>query len=85
MELRLDFTKENENRRNPTRSEIAQIGYLALGVEGIIKMMGEYCNASQNPHEACGYVQSVTNVLEHLMIPIIDYLSNYAGDEASKE
>jgi len=48
-------------------------------------MMGEYCNAPQNPDEACGHVLCVTNILELLMEPIINYMCNYAGDELALE
>jgi len=84
-ELNLNFHAEEKKRRQPTKSEINQIKYLAFGVEGIIKTLGSYVNAPDDPHEACSVCMCVCNALELLMKPISDYLSNYAGDEAAKE
>ena len=82
--LNLNFL-DNSRRREPTKSEIYQIEYLALGVEGIIKTLGSYVNENPDPYVACGVCLSVCNALELLMDPIVDYMSNYAGDTPAKE
>jgi len=80
--LNLNF-HEQTGRHNPTKHELAQIESIALGIEAVIKTLGEYADAD---HEDLGSVcMSVCNALELLIDPVILYLSNYAGDTPAPE
>ena len=82
--LNLNFL-DNSGRRDPTRSEIYQIQRLALSVTDIIKTLESYADENCDPSAACGVCLSVCNALELLMDPIVDYMSNYAGNTPAPE
>jgi len=81
-ELNLNFHKNTE-RRDPTEDEIVQIESVAISVGAIIKTLGEYADA--NHKDLSGVCTSVCNALELLINPVIEYLSNYAGDVSAPE
>jgi hypothetical protein len=84
-ELNLNF-HENADRREPTKSEIAQIESVAISVDAIIKVMGAYARGSRdNAQDIMGVCLGVCNALELLMGPVVDYLSEYAGDVPAPE
>jgi hypothetical protein len=84
-ELNLNFHK-NTDRYNPTEDEIIQIESVAISIEAIIKTLAEYARGSRDDAKdtrcVCLYV---CNALELLMAPVIDYLSEYAGDVPARK
>ena len=84
-ELNLNF-HENTGRHEPTKSEIIQIESVAISVEAIIKALAGYARGSRdNEQDIMGVCLGVCNALELLMYPVIDYLSEYAGDAPAPE
>jgi hypothetical protein len=82
--LNLNFYHQT-GRREPTKKEIYQTGALAYSVEAIIKTLSVYTNENNNQNVEGNVCMSVCDALELLMEPIIDYLSNYAGDVPAPE
>ena len=70
--------------RNLTKYEINEIAIAAQGASAIVHVMQEY--VSNNPQgeadNSLGVYGCVFQVLEWLMVPVTDYLSEYAGKEA---
>ena len=86
-ELNLNFIQET-GRRELTKSEIAQIQGLALSIEAIIKALAAYSNENDGNDASKGFGNEcyyVCRALELLIDPIIGYMSDYAGESASKE
>ena len=80
--LKLNFY-ESTARREPTKSEIAQIEGLALGIEAIVKALKAYVLYYDD--DTSSVCAGACNVLELLIDPIIEYMSTYAGDIAPEE
>ena len=84
-ELNLNF-HEQTGRHNPTEREIIEIESVAISVEVIIKTLGVYAENTNHSREDIGGVcLCVCNALELLMGPVVEYLSNYAGDVPAPE
>ena len=84
-ELNLNFHEQTE-RHEPTKSEIIQIEGLAISVDAIIKTLAEYARGSRdNAQDIGGVCLWVCNALELLMSPIVEYMSEYAGDVPTPE
>ena len=78
--LNLNFHKQ-AGRHNPTKNEIVQIESVAVSIEAIIKTLAAYAECTRDDSADMGCVCiSVCNALELLIDPVIEYLSNYAGD-----
>lgn len=86
--LNVNFS-EQTIRDEPTKDEIFQIEGLALSVKAIIQTLNVYASNHVRDAEGSKEVDSVCigvcNALELLVKPIIEYLVNYAGDEAAPE
>ena len=82
--LNLNF-HEQTGRHEPTKSEIYQIEGLAISVEAIIKALAAYANGSRDREDMDGVCLGVCNALELLMGPVIEYLSEYAGNAPAPE
>ena len=80
--LNLNFSQA-VGRYNPTRSEICQIEVIALGIEAVVKALSAYAEAEHE--DGNGVCMGVCNVLELLIDPVIDYLSENAGLKAAPE
>ena len=80
--LNLNFHQQI-GRHEPTKNEIYQIEGIALSVEAIIKALGVY--AYYKSEDTDGVCLCVCNTLELLMEPILEYLTNYAGDLPAPE
>jgi hypothetical protein len=80
--LALCFRDEKEGRPL-TSTEINGVTIAAQGASAIIHVMGEYLagNPQEDDYSDDIYI-SVFNVLELLMEPVTDYLSDYAGTPA---
>jgi len=76
--LNLNFHKQT-GRHNPTEHELDQVVGVALSVEGIIKALEDYAYGKHEDTESVCI--NVCYALELLIEPVIDYLSNYAGEE----
>ena len=84
-ELNLNF-HEPTSRCEPTKSEIVQIESVAISIDAIIKVLGAYARGSRdNAQDIMGVCLGVCNALELLMGPVIEYLSEYAGDVPAPE
>ena len=81
-ELNLNFHK-NIGRHNPTKNEIVQIESVAVSIESIIKALNAY--ADGNHRDIDVVCMGVCNAMELLIDPVIEYLSNYAGDAPTTE
>jgi hypothetical protein len=87
--LELCFRPEEDSmkRRPPTKYEINELTAAAQGIAAIVQVMAIY--ACDNPREEeddnCDVFCSVFNVLEWLIKPVENYLTNYAGEPAAKE
>jgi len=80
--LALCFREENEEikDRNLTAYERNEIAVAALGAQAIIRVMGKYANVIDcrvGENDIPGVYDCVFNVLEWLMEPVADFLSNY--------
>jgi hypothetical protein len=83
--LNLNFHKNTEHR-NPTKDEIVQIEGVAISVEAIIKTLAVYAEyTNDDSRDMGGICTSVCNALELLIKPVVEYLSNYAGDVSAPE
>jgi hypothetical protein len=80
--LNLNFVQETA-RHEPTENEICQIKGLAVSIEAIIKTLAAY--ADDNCHDIDGVCISVCRALELLVCPVIEYLSDYAGEIPAPE
>ncbi|MDR0474711.1 MAG: hypothetical protein LBH43_13695 [Treponema sp.] len=82
--LNLNFHQQT-GRREPTKHEICQIEGIAFSVQAIIKTLSVYTNENSNRNIEGVVCMGVCEALELLMEPIIEYLSNYAGDVPAPE
>ena len=77
--LNLNF-HQPEGRRIPTEDEIHQIEGLARSVEAISKSLHAYaCNTFANDDDITDVCLGVSNALELLIDPVIEYMTEYAG------
>jgi hypothetical protein len=86
--LELCFRPEEDSmkRRPLTKDEINELTVAAQSIAAIVNIMAIYtCDNPHGEEDDNGSVCSVFNVLEWLIKPVEDYLSNYAGEPASRE
>jgi len=81
--LNLNFHQSME-RHEPTENEIFQLANLSISIKSVIESLDVYCLESKGK-EKNDVCLGVCHALELLIDPIIDYLNEYAGNEASYE
>ena len=83
---KLNFNFQKTDRRyEPTKSEILQIEGLALSIEAIVKALDAYAIDYYDKPDMGSVCVGVCNALKLLIDPVIEYLSNYAGDVPTPE
>jgi hypothetical protein len=85
--LTLCFTPEETDRRPLTKSEIIELSIVAQNIAAITEVMQEYACVvrADKAYDALVNCMGVFNVLEWLIQPVTDYLTEYAGEEAAPE
>jgi hypothetical protein len=81
------FRDEEESIHPPTENEIIEITMVAQGARAIINVMQDYVGhyPQGEDDDTLGIFQSVFNALAFLMVPVTDYLFNFAGKKAAPE
>jgi hypothetical protein len=87
LELCFRPEEDSRKRRSPTKYEINELAVAAQGIDTLVHVMAIYACDNQRREEDYnrGVFCSVFTVLEWLIKPVEDYLSNYAGEKAAVE
>ena len=84
--LNLNFHKTGYYK--PTQSEIGQLETLALCIRAIVRVMARYTvdhADERDTYEVTNNCTSVFTALELLIDPLVEYMTDAAGNEAKPE
>lgn len=88
MKLRFGFMPIERERLRLTKNDIYHLSSTAMAIEAISEVMANYaCDNTEQKEQSSVIVNCMHafNVLNLLIDPIVDYLSEYAGEEAAPD